>query len=49
MRTLRVLVVIARSLAILTAGMMSAAVVDSLTNANAITASRLCCIIRSTP
>jgi hypothetical protein len=49
MATLRVLVIIAKSLAILTAGMMCAGVIDSLLTANQITASRLCCIIRSTP
>jgi len=49
MTTLRVLVIIAKSLVILTAGMMCAAVMDSLLAANQITACRTCCIIRSTP
>jgi hypothetical protein len=49
MKTLRVLVIVAKSLVILTVGMMCAAVIDSLLVANAITASRVCCIIRSTP
>ena len=49
MTTLRVLVIVAKSLAILTVGMICAAVIDSLIATNQITASRLCCIIRSTP
>ena len=49
MTTLRVLVIIAKSLVILTVGMMCAAVMDSLLTVNQITASRTCCIIRSTP
>ncbi len=49
MAMLRILVVIARSLVILTVGMMCAAVIDSLLAANQTTVSRLCCIIRSTP
>jgi hypothetical protein len=49
MTTLRVLVIVAKSLAILTVGIMSAAVIDSLITTNQITASQLCCMIRSTP
>ena len=48
MRTLRVLVIITKSLTILTVGMMCGAVIDSLLTANQITASRTCCIIKNT-
>jgi hypothetical protein len=52
MRTLRTLVILARSLVILTIGMAGAAVAETLltqTWTNEITTSRVCCIIRSTP
>ena len=49
MTMLRVLVIVARSLTILTIGMMCGAVIDSLLATNQITAARTCCIIRSTP
>jgi hypothetical protein len=47
--TLRTLVLVAQGLVILTIGMVGAALVDSVFTANQTIASRVCCIIRSTP